>query len=83
MLRHPFPGLCLPALSRPRRDSCASSRNNLSLSERDAGAVRERLGLDLANVLARDGEQRPTKGTFESDANAVATRCRFADCNFS
>jgi hypothetical protein len=52
MLRHPFPGLCLPAPSRPRRYSCISSRNNLSLP------LRGRSVFDGKKVLLIDPHQR-------------------------
>ncbi len=52
MLRHPFPGLCLPAPSRPRCYSCISSRNNLSLP------LRGRSVFDGKKVLLIDPHQR-------------------------
>jgi DNA-binding NtrC family response regulator len=52
MLRHPFPGLCLPAPSRPRRYSCISSRNDLSLP------LRGRSVFDGKKVLLIDPHQR-------------------------
>ena len=52
MLRHPFPGLSLPAPSRPRRYSCISSRNNLSLP------LRGRSVFDGKKVLLIDPHQR-------------------------
>jgi hypothetical protein len=52
MLRHPLPGLCLPAPSRPRRYSCISSRNNLSLP------LRGRSVFDGKKVLLIDPHQR-------------------------
>ena len=45
MLRHPFPGLCLRAPSRPRRYSCMLSRNNLSLPLRGGSVFDGKKGL--------------------------------------
>jgi len=52
MLRHPFPGLCLPTPSRPRRYSPISSRNNLSLPPRGRSVF------DGKKVLIIDPHQR-------------------------
>ena len=55
MLRHHFPGLCLPAPSRPRRYSCISPRNNLSLP------LCGRSVFDGKKVLLIDPHQRATR----------------------
>ena len=69
MLRHPFPEPCLPAPSRPRRYSCISSRNNLSLP------LRGRSVFDGKKVLLIDPHQRAR------DVRASVLRSRGIEVN--
>jgi hypothetical protein len=66
MVRHPFPGLCLPA--RVARGAIRARRREITSACRNAMLAQfaQRIGFDLANALAPDGEQRPTKSHSEA-----------------